>query len=44
MVVLPAAFVVALTAFANELGPQFNGLLSPFPVFGLVLSVFIRYQ
>ncbi len=42
--VLAAAFVVALTAFANGLGPQLSGLLSPFPVFGLILSVFTHHQ
>jgi hypothetical protein len=42
--VLAAAFVVALTAFANALGPQLSGLLSPFPIFGLVLSVFTHHQ
>jgi uncharacterized membrane protein len=42
--ILAAAFVVALTTFANSLGPQLSGLLSPFPVFGLILSVFTHHQ
>lgn len=39
-----AAFVLLLTASARALGPQLSGLLSPFPVFGLVLSVFTHRQ
>ena len=42
--VLAAAFVLALTDFAGALGPQLSGLLSPFPVFGLVLAVFTHHQ
>ncbi len=34
------AFVVLLTTAANELGPQLSGLLSPFPVFGIVFAAF----
>ncbi len=41
---LAAAFVVGLTGFASALGPQLSGLLSPFPVFTLVLSVFTHQQ
>lgn len=42
--VIATAFVIMLTTFANVLGPQLSGLLSPFPVFGLVLSAFTHYQ
>src|SRR5436309_3554153 len=34
------AMVVVLTALAPRLGPTWTGLLSPFPVFALVLGVF----
>jgi hypothetical protein len=37
-------FVVLLTSFANRLGAQLSGLISPFPVFGLVLAVFAHRQ
>jgi hypothetical protein len=37
---IAAAFVFALTTAAGALGPQLSGLLSPFPVFGLVLAAF----
>jgi hypothetical protein len=42
--IIAAAFVVLLTTFANTLGPQLSGLLSPFPVFGVVLAVFTHHQ
>jgi hypothetical protein len=34
------AFVLALTSAAGWMGPQMSGLLSPFPVFGVVLAAF----
>lgn len=37
-------FVLLLTTFANSLGAQLSGLLSPFPIFGLVLTVFAHRQ
>lgn len=37
-------FVLLLTSFASALGAQLSGLLSPFPVFGLVLSAFAHHQ
>jgi hypothetical protein len=37
-------FVLLLTTFANHLGPQLSGLLSPFPVFGVVLAAFTHAQ
>jgi uncharacterized membrane protein (GlpM family) len=35
-------FVVLLTAVAPALGPYLSGLLSPFPLFGAVLVVFVH--
>lgn len=37
-------FVLLLTTFSSLLGAQLSGLLSPFPVFGLVLSAFAQHQ
>ncbi len=37
-------FVLLLTTFANALGPQLSGLISPFPIFGTVLAVFTHRQ
>jgi len=42
--IIATAFVIALTSFAALLGPQLSGLISPFPVFGLVLAVFAHKQ
>src|SRR5262245_34444712 len=33
---------LALTAAAHALGPRWSGLLSPFPVFALVMAVFVQ--
>lgn len=41
---IATTFVVLLTTFANLFGPQLSGLLSPFPVFGLVLAAFTQFQ
>jgi hypothetical protein len=41
---IAVVFVLLLTTFAAALGPQLSGLLSPFPVFGLVLAVFAHRQ
>jgi hypothetical protein len=38
--VIAAGFVLALTAVSSALGPRLSGLLSPFPVFGVVLAAF----
>jgi uncharacterized membrane protein len=38
--VIAAGFVFGLTSAAGTLGAQVSGLLSPFPVFGLVLATF----
>jgi hypothetical protein len=37
-------FVLLLTTFADHLGPQVSGLLSPFPIFGVVITSFTHYQ
>jgi len=38
------AFVLVLTTFANLLGAQLSGLISPFPVFGVILAAFTHKQ
>jgi len=38
--VIAAGFVFGLTSAAGTMGPQLSGLLSPFPIFGLILAVF----
>ena len=38
--VIAAGFVFGLTSAAGALGAQVSGLLSPFPVFGLILAAF----
>jgi uncharacterized membrane protein (GlpM family) len=40
--VVATVFVVLLTAVAPVLGPYLSGLLSPFPLFGAVLVVFVH--
>jgi hypothetical protein len=42
--VVATTFVVTLTAFAAVLGPQLSGLITPFPVFAVVLAVFAHHQ
>jgi hypothetical protein len=42
--IVATLFVLLLTGFAAVLGPQLSGLISPFPVFGLVLAVFAHQQ
>jgi hypothetical protein len=42
--VIATTFVLLLTTFANVLGPQLSGLLSPFPVFSVVLGAFTHHQ
>ncbi len=42
--IVATTFVVLLTTVADTLGPQLSGLLSPFPIFSLVLSVFTHQQ
>jgi hypothetical protein len=40
--VVATAFVIVLTALARSLGPQLSGLISPFPVYGLVMAGFTQ--
>jgi hypothetical protein len=42
--VIATTVVVLLTTFASALGPQLSGLLSTFPVFGVVLAAFTHHQ
>ncbi len=43
--VVATAFVLALTATAQELGPRLSGLIAPFPIYGVVLAAFThRHQ
>ena len=42
--VVATVFVVLLTAVAPVLGPYLSGLLSPFPLFGAVLVVFVHHS
>ena len=37
-------FVLALTGSARVLGPQLSGLISPFPVFSVVLAAFTQHR
>jgi len=41
---LAAVFVYVVTGFAAALGPQLSGLVAPFPVFGLIMSIFTHKQ
>jgi hypothetical protein len=41
--IIATTFVLLLTTFASSLGPQLSGLISPFPIFGLVLAAFAHY-
>ncbi len=36
-------FVIAITYFANSLGPTWSGILTPFPVMTSVLAIFTHY-
>ena len=38
--VIATGFVLALTAASSTLGPRLSGLISPFPIFGVVLAAF----
>jgi hypothetical protein len=41
---LATTFVVALTTFADNLGPHLSGLIAPFPVFSTIIAVFTHRQ
>jgi hypothetical protein len=42
--IVATTFVMLLTTFASVLGPQLSGLISPFPVFTIVLTAFAHQQ
>ena len=42
--VIATCYVLLLTGFATRLGPQLTGLLSPFPLYGAILTVFAHAQ
>ncbi len=41
---IATTFVIVLTTVANVLGPQLSGLISTFPIFGVVFAVFTHSQ
>jgi hypothetical protein len=41
--IVATVFVVGLTEVAEHLGPHLTGLLSPFPLYALILSVFSQH-
>ena len=41
--ILATLFVVGLTEMAKHLGPHLTGLLSPFPLYAMILSVFSQH-
>jgi hypothetical protein len=41
--IVATLFVVGLTEMAKHLGPHLTGLLSPFPLYALILSVFSQH-
>jgi len=43
-IVVATTFVVGLTTVANILGPQLSGLISTFPIFGVVFASFTHAQ
>jgi len=42
--IVATTFVILLTTFANALGPQLSGLISTFPIFGVVFAAFTHSQ
>jgi hypothetical protein len=42
--IVATTFVILLTTFANVLGPQLSGLISTFPIFGVVFAAFTHSQ
>jgi hypothetical protein len=43
-IAIATTFVIVLTTLANVLGPQLSGLISTFPIFGVVFAVFTHIQ
>ena len=41
---IATTFVIVLTSVANMLGPQLSGLISTFPIFGVLFAVFTHFQ
>ena len=41
---IATTFVIVLTTVANVLGPQLSGLISTFPIFGVLFAVFTHFQ
>lgn len=41
---IATTIVISLTAVANILGPQLSGLISSFPIFAVILTVFAHHQ
>ena len=41
---IATTFVIVLTTAANVLGPQLSGLISTFPIFGVLFAVFTHFQ
>jgi len=42
--IVATTFVLLLTTFADLLGPQLSGLISTFPIFGVVFAAFTHSQ
>ncbi len=43
-IIVATTFVALLTTFASVLGPQLSGLISTFPIFGVVFATFTHSQ
>ncbi len=43
-IIIATVFVISLTAFANILGAQLSGLISTFPIFGVIFATFTHAQ
>lgn len=43
-IIVATVFVISLTAFANVLGAQLSGLISTFPIFGVIFATFTHVQ
>jgi hypothetical protein len=43
-IIIATVFVISLTAFANILGAQLSGLISTFPIFGVIFATFTHIQ
>lgn len=43
-IIIATSFVILITTFASVLGAQFSGLISTFPVFGVIFATFTHAQ